>query len=219
SRRATRRPDANPATGEQACYRSNRITREQLCYEGATLLQETSRAALTVLKMKNSAALTVTAVVLVSCGQGLVGVFAKWIAWPPLAIACGRCLVAALILWPVVLVRRQLLKKRAPYLAGEIKLPRRRWGILLFSGVLLALHWAALFSAFHIAPIGPVVIAVFTYPLMATLFEPYFFGGKPERREIWTALVSALGVAAVIWPQDGVIDATVLSGVTLGIFS
>lgn len=186
---------------------------------GAALRPGASPKTLSVLKMKNSATLAVTAVALVSCGQGLVGVFAKWLTWPPLAIACGRCVVAALVLWPVVAIRRSLLKKKASHLVAETKLPRRNWGTLLLSGVLLALHWGALFSAFHVAPIGPVVIAVFTYPLMATLFEPYFFGAKPERREVWTAVVSAVGVAAVIRPQDGVIDATVLTGVILGIFS
>src|SRR5690606_39706560 len=140
------------------------------------VLFRSNPTALLVLTMKNSVALTVTAVVIVSCGQGLVGVFAKWISWPPLAIAWGRCFVAALILWPIVLVKRRQLVKNAPLLIRAINVPRRKWSILVFSGVLLALHWSALFSAFHIAPIGPVVIAVFTYPLMATLFAPHFFG-------------------------------------------
>jgi drug/metabolite transporter (DMT)-like permease len=169
--------------------------------------------------MKSSLALTVAAVVLVSCGQGLVGVFAKWIAWPPLALACGRCLVAALILWPLVMLRSRFRKNDASRLVGESNLQKRKRRTLLLSGLLLAAHWSALFSAFHIAPVGPVVIAVFTYPLMAALFEPYFFRARPERREIWAALVSLCGVVAVIWPTEGHLDAAVVSGVGLGLFS
>lgn len=116
-------------------------------------------------------------------GQGLVGVLAKSIPAPAAALVVGRCAVAALAL---ALVCR----------ATGRRLPRSRRARLgaVVAGLLLGGHWLTLFVAYKIADVGPVVVAVFTFPVMVSLIEPWFFHARPGARQLVAAALVAVGV-------------------------
>ncbi len=147
--------------------------------------------------MSQQTARSVALVIAVAIWQGMIGVLAKWITWPPLAIVCGRCIVASFSLWLLVALRTQLFS-RATSPDGESP----GWRGLLISGLLLATHWGSLFWAYHLAQVGPVVVAVFTFPIMASLVEPFFFSARPKWRQILAALLGSLGVFFMVFEED-----------------
>lgn len=124
--------------------------------------------------------------------QGMIGVWVKWIDFPPLAMVCLRCVFAALALW--LIVPRGTSALSTLLRGGGATGPADR--LKLFSGgALMAGHWGTLFIAYRIADIAPVVIAVFTYPIMAALLEPLAKGARPQFRDVGSAVVACLGVA------------------------
>ena len=156
----------------------------------------------------------VALVILAAVWQGMIGVFAKWISWPPLPIVCLRCVFATGMLWLVLALRPRRSSDGEP---GTIL---TNWRVLLGSGVLLAVHWGTLFWAYKVAPVGPVVVAVFTYPLLASVVEPFCFGGRPVARQVWAAVLGLVGVT-LITLQGGMDESAgqLRLGVTLGLIS
>ncbi len=142
--------------------------------------------------MDRPVALAVLAVILASIHQGLVGVFVKWIPWPPLALTCGRCLVAAVFLWLVWGLRRARGAK-------QVNFSDRGKKTVLLSGAFLAAHWATLFYGYRLSNVAPVIVAVFTFPIIASLVEPFAFSARPSPRDVAWAVLSAVGVGTMVW--------------------
>lgn len=146
--------------------------------------------------------------------QGMIGVLAKWILWPPFAIVCARCIVAAVLLASLSRLGRSSLSHEHTPLA------RRSLAHLLVSGALLAGHWGALFWAYRIADVGPVVVAVFTFPLMSSLLEPLAYRQRPQIRQLLFALLGSIGVAVIAWnPENASADSQTGLGIVLGLGS
>lgn len=141
-------------------------------------------------------------------GQGMVGVLAKTIPAPAAALVVGRCAVAAVAL---ALVCRAT-GRRLP------ATPRARLGAVV-AGLLLGGHWLTLFVAYKIADVGPVVIAVFTFPVMVSLIEPWFFGARPGARQLLAAALVVVGVWALQGLAPEAAAAEDLPGVALALVS
>src|SRR5690606_36501788 len=147
--------------------------------------------------------------------QAMIGVWVKWIDFPPLAMVCLRCVFAALALW--LIVPRGTSALSTLLRGGGATGPADR--LTLFSGgALMAGHWGTLFIAYRIAEIDPVVIAVLTYPIVAALLEPVGKGARPQFRHVGSAVVACLGVAFV---RSGDLSESSLdgAGVALGLIS
>ena len=71
--------------------------------------------------------------------------------------------------------------------------------MLVLSGLFLAAHWAALFYGYRLSKVGPVIVAVFTFPVVASLVEPLLFGKRPNLRDFAWAVISVLGVGTIAW--------------------
>lgn len=121
-------------------------------------------------------------------GQGMIGVLAKGIPAPATALVAGRCAVAAVALALVCRLTGR----------GLPRTPRVRAGAVA-AGLLLGGHWLALFLAYKIAAVGPVLIAVFTSPVMSSLLEPWFFGARPRAGQLGAGLL----VVAGVWSLQG----------------
>jgi len=144
----------------------------------------------------------------VAAGQGLVGILAKTIAAPPAFLVLGRCAVAALALGAVCAATGRRLPGTA----------RARGGAVV-AGILLAGHWLTLFVAYRIADVGPVVVAVFTFPVMVSLLEPWFFGARPGGRQLASAAAVALGVAGLQGLSPAAVAESNAPGVALALLS
>ena len=154
----------------------------------------------------------VAPVVLTAIWLGMIGVLAKWITWPPLAIVCARCGVSVSVLALLLVLR----PRREPARTSL----RAHWPRLLVSGLLLGAHWGTLFWAYKLAPVGPVVVAVFTFPLMASILEPFWFGARPAPRQIWAALLGLAGIALIsLQGSETGADGHARVGVALGLVS
>lgn len=100
----------------------------------------------------------------------------------PLAIAFYRCALAAVVLLPIALVRHRSM------LAA---LPRRRWVLLVGSGLALAAHFATWIPSISLTTIAASAVLVQTTPIWVALFGR-FFGERPTR-----GALTGIGVALV----------------------
>jgi drug/metabolite transporter (DMT)-like permease len=137
----------------------------------------------------------------------MIGVLAKTIPAPAAALVVGRCAVAAVALALVCrLTGRSLPATRSARLGAVV------------AGLLLGGHWLTLFVAYKIADVAPVVIAVFTFPVMVSLLEPWFFGARPGARQLAAAALVVVGV----WALQGLAPAAAaedLPGIGLALVS
>jgi len=138
----------------------------------------------------------------------MVGVLAKTIPAPAAALVVGRCAVAAVALALVCRVSGRSLPAAGPARLGSV-----------VAGVLLGGHWLTLFMAYQIADVAPVLIAVFTFPVMVSLLEPWFFGERPGARQLLAAILVVAGVWALQGLAPGIAGPEDLRGIALALFS
>ena len=134
-----------------------------------------SRAALLELHLAN---------LLLSCAI----LFTRWIDAPVPFVIASRCLLAGLALY-------LLLKLK--FRQAEV-LDRRATGLLIVSGALLALHWMTFFYSGRISTIALAMVAMYTYPLMTALVEPFLEGGfrlDAYKTDLLLALLATAGIA------------------------
>jgi len=101
---------------------------------------------------------------------------------------------------------------------NKIKLNSRKdYGVALGLGVIMALHWVTYFAAMQYAGVSVGMIALFTFPVITVLIEPFF-----ERvRLVWQDIVSTLTVVIGVYlivPETS-LENDVTLGVLIGIAS
>lgn len=119
----------------------------------------------------------------VAVWQGMIGVLAKWITWNPAATVCMRCAISAIGLALLCRLRGSRLTG-----GGRVRV------LTMVGGLLLAVHWGTLFWAYTITDVGPVVICVFTFPIMISVIEPWFFGERPQFSAVGGAILMFVGI-------------------------
>ncbi len=115
---------------------------------------------------------------------GFAGLFGKWIAWNPEAIALGRTIVATLALAAFLAIRRDRLPRPSPALVGN--------------GMLLALHWYAFFAAIEISTVAIGLLGYASFPLFVLLFERRLLGRKRRDGDLLTAGLVVIGIAVLV---------------------
>lgn len=95
---------------------------------------------------------------------------------PPLVIAALRMIFATLILAPLALARCR---------ADLARIQRAEWGVLLLSGVFLAIHFAAWITSLGYTSVASSVVLVTTTPLWVALLTPLV---SQERLNPWVWL-------------------------------
>ncbi len=140
--------------------------------------------------------------VVIAVWQGMIGVLVKWSTWPPVTMVWARCVVTVLAL--------AAFSHRFPSPpTTDAVTPGRMRAVTWASGALLAAHWVALFWGYRVCNVGPVVVALFTFPVMAALVEPWFFAKRPQLLQLTTACVATFGVAGMwLWESDDTASAT-----------
>ncbi|WP_169708830.1 DMT family transporter [Trinickia terrae] len=141
---------------------------------------------------------------LAGLSQGFIGPIVKLVNFAPLPLVVGRSLIAALALHLICLLTRRRLDK-----ADRLN--------TVICGLLLAGHFATLFMAYKKTDVNLVLIALFTYPMMTSLLEPVFFGGRPQRRQVVSAILVTAGVACLRPAPGGSGD--MLAGIGLALLS
>ncbi|MEA3308524.1 MAG: DMT family transporter [Chloroflexota bacterium] len=106
----------------------------------------------------------------------------------PLAVAAWRLTLASLILAPFALMRR-----RAEWGA----LSRRDWGLLLASGLLLAVHFAAWITSLALTSVVAAIVLVSVNPLFVGLLNYLLWREKLPRPILWGMLLALVGAVVI----------------------
>lgn len=147
----------------------------------------------------------------------LVGVCAFWgtipflsaaVDLPAAAIVFVRVWVAALGLAAAVATRR-------PGTGGPALLSRRP-GLSIVVGVLLAVHWTAMFAGYQRAPDDTVVFIIFLAPVGIALLAPRTLGERLGLRTIAALALAVGGFALVALPS---VEAAALAGIAWAVLS
>ncbi|GEA07199.1 membrane protein [Alteromonas sp. KUL42] len=94
---------------------------------------------------------------------------------------------------------------------------KKDYGVAVGLGLLMALHWVTYFAAMQYAGVSVGMIALFTFPVITVLIEPFF-----ERvRLVWQDIVSTLTVIVGVYliVPENTLENDVTLGVLIGIAS
>lgn len=116
------------------------------------------------------------------------GLFAKIIHLPAIDIISRRCLLAAVFLLIITLsLKRSLLLVHL-----------REWLLMLLCGLLMCLHWVSYFYAMQVSTVAIGMIALYTYPVMSVLAEPWWQGQRPQCIDVVCGLLALAGVCLLV---------------------
>lgn len=138
---------------------------------------------------------------------GATALFSKIIPLSATDITFGRSIVAFVVLALIVKITGSSLKLNN----------RKDYFVALGLGLLMAAHWVSYFAAMQYSTISVGMIALFTFPVITVLLEPFF----EKIRLVWQDLVSALVVLVGIFlvVPDVSLENDVTLGISVGIFS
>ena len=119
---------------------------------------------------------------------GLTGILGALIRFDAVAITAGRAGFAATALLVLALVQRR------PLLQG---LGSRRAGILLVSGLLLAVHWITFFLAVKVGGVAVATLGFASFPAFIALLDVVLFGERIGRAEGMMLSLVTLGLVLV----------------------
>lgn len=138
-----------------------------------------------------------------------VGLLAKVITMPSGHVAWGRAVFALAAVVVLILIRRQW-----PW---KLKSPRDL-SLLLLTGLFLCGNWYFYFAAIKASSVSVAVVALFTYPLITALLEPWFFREKVSWIDVIAAVFVVIGVT-ITAQGGGIGSGNTPLGVVLGILS
>ena len=119
---------------------------------------------------------------------GLTGILGALIRFDAVAITAGRAGFAATALLVLALVQRR------PLLQG---LGSRRAGILLVSGLLLAMHWITFFLAVKVGGVAVATLGFASFPAFIALLDVVLFRERIGRAEGMMLSLVTLGLVLV----------------------
>ena len=101
---------------------------------------------------------------------------------------------------------------------GKLNLARRKdYFIGIGLGLLMAAHWVSYFAAMQYSSVSVGMIALFTFPVITVLIEPFFEGIRLVWQDILSAVVVLFGIFLIV-PEVS-IDNDVTLGIVVGIGS
>ena len=119
---------------------------------------------------------------------GLTGILGALIRFDAVAITAGRAGFAATALLVLALVQRRPLRQG---------LGRRRTGILLVSGLLLAVHWITFFLAVKVGGVAVATLGFASFPAFIALLDVVLFRERIGRAEGMMLSLVTLGLGLV----------------------
>lgn len=138
---------------------------------------------------------------------GATGLFSKIIPLSATDITFGRSLIACIVLALIVRISGASLRLQSA----------RDYWLALGLGLLMSAHWVTYFAAMQYSSVSVGMIALFTFPVIAVLLEPFF----EKIQLVWQDLVSALVVlfGIVLIVPEANLDNDVTLGILIGVFS
>lgn len=119
---------------------------------------------------------------------GLSAVLGQFVTAPAVIVAGGRVICSSLLLFLLSIAGRASLKLKS----------RKDYGIAVFAGIILAVHWTTFFQAIQSSSVAIGTITFSTFPLFLTFLEPLLFREKLKVTSVLSAVVLLLGVFITI---------------------
>lgn len=119
---------------------------------------------------------------------GLSAVLGQFVTAPAVIVAGGRVICSSLLLFLLSIAGRASLKLKS----------RKDYGIAVFAGIVLAVHWTTFFQAIQSSSVAIGTITFSTFPLFLTFLEPLLFREKLKVTSVLSAVVLLLGVFITI---------------------
>lgn len=119
---------------------------------------------------------------------GLSAVLGQFVTAPAVIVAGGRVICSSLLLFLLSIAGRASLKLKS----------RKDYGIAVFAGIILAVHWTTFFQAIQSSSVAIGTITFSTFPLFLTFLEPLLFREKLKVASVLSAAVLLLGVFITI---------------------
>lgn len=94
---------------------------------------------------------------------------------------------------------------------------KKDYGVAVGLGLLMALHWVTYFAAMQYAGVSVGMIALFTFPVITVLIEPFFERVHLVWQDIVSTLTVILGVYLIV--PENTLDNDITLGVLIGITS
>lgn len=138
---------------------------------------------------------------------GATALFSKIIPLSAIDITFGRSLVAFVVLALIVKFSGASLKLKC----------KRDYLIALGLGLIMAAHWVSYFAAMQYSSVSVGMIALFTFPVITVLLEPFFEKINLVWQDLASACVVLLGIFLIV--PDVSLDNDVTLGISVGIFS
>ncbi len=144
------------------------------------------------------------------CGVILLafnGLFSKTITLPAFDITVHRSWIAFLVLAMIVIVKKERLLLNRP----------RDYMTALLLGLALGGHWVTYFHSMQVSSIAVGMIALYTYPVMTALIEPFFEDTSLDRTNLISSVLVLVGVVLIV-PEVN-LNSNLFQGVLWGILS
>lgn len=138
---------------------------------------------------------------------GATALFSKIIPLTAIDITFGRSIVAFIVLALIVKLSGASLRLSRP----------RDYLIALALGCLMSAHWVTYFAAMQFSSVSVGMIALFTFPVIAVLLEPFFEGIRLVWQDLASALVVFIGILFIV-PEIS-LENDVTLGILVGIGS
>lgn len=119
---------------------------------------------------------------------GLSAVLGQFVTAPAVIVSGGRVICSVLLLFLLSIAGRASLKLKS----------RKDYGIAVFAGTILAVHWTTFFQAIQSSSVAIGTITFSTFPLFLTFLEPLLFQEKLKVKSVLSAAVLLLGVFITI---------------------
>ena len=139
----------------------------------------------------------------------LTGLFAKLIPLDAPSIIQLRSVVAFIGLFSLLVVRRRRLK------IDGVRATVGIYGL----GLLLGLHWVTFFHAMQVSTVAVGMLAMFTFPVITILLEPFFSSKQISAVDILAGLAVLAGLGIMVGPGLTDLQRPVTMGVLCGVLS
>jgi drug/metabolite transporter (DMT)-like permease len=87
-------------------------------------------------------------------------------------------------------------------------------------GLVMGVHWGTFFHAMQISTVAVGILALFSYPMITILLEPFFARTRLSARDVFSGFLVLVGLLIMVWQDlDGGISGNMLQGALWGVFS
>ncbi len=130
-------------------------------------------------------------------------IFVKWSNAPATILSMYRMILASLLLVPIVWMKRSEFNR----------ISKREWGLLLFSGLFLAMHFALWFGSLKLTTVASSTIILALQPIVALVGGMLLFKERTTKQALFTMGIAVVGAVMVGWGDFGLSQSAILGDV------